>query len=42
LRDAVEVIGDRMAALLDGKVDLAAEVKATKEQAEARRAAKGA
>lgn len=37
LRDAVEVIGDRMAALLDGKVDLAAEVKATKEEAEARR-----
>ena len=36
LRDAVEVIGDRMAALLDGKVDLAAEVKAAKRQAEAR------
>jgi integrase len=42
LRDAVEVIGARMAALLAGTVDLDSEVKATKKGAAARRAAKGA
>jgi integrase len=45
LRDAVEVIGDRMAALLDGKVDLAKEAeeaKAAKEEAAAKRAGKRA
>ena len=42
LRDVVEAIGARMAALLDGQVDLGAEAKATKEEAQARRTVKGA
>jgi len=42
LREAVEVIGERMAALLGGSVDLEAEVKATKDEAQAKRAGKGA
>jgi len=45
LRDAVEVIGARMAALLAGSVDLAKEAeeaKKAKEKATAKRAAKGA
>jgi integrase len=45
LRDAVEVIGARMAALLAGSVDLAKEAeetKAAKEEAAAKKAAKGA
>ena len=45
LRDAVEVIGTRMAALLAGSVDLAKEgeeAKKVKEEAAAKRAAKGA
>jgi integrase len=42
LRNVVEAIGERMAALLVGNVDLDAEVKAAKEGAAARRAAKGA
>jgi len=45
LRDAVEVIGERMAALLSGSVDLtkeAEEVKAAKEEAKTKRAGKGA
>jgi integrase len=45
LRDAVEVIGARMAALLAGSVDLAKEAeeaKKAKEEAGAKRAAKGA
>jgi len=42
LRDVVEAIGGRMAALLDGQVDLEAEAKATKEEAQARRTVKGA
>lgn len=42
LRDVVEDIGGRMAALLDGEVDLEAEAKAIKEQAKARRIVKGA
>ncbi len=37
LRDVVEAIGTRMAALLDGTVDLEAERKATKTEAEARK-----
>jgi integrase len=45
LRDAVEVIGARMSALLEGSVDLAKEAeeaKAAKEEAAAKRAGKGA
>lgn len=45
LRDVVESIGGRMAALLDGKVDLAKEAeeaKSTKEAAAAKRSVKGA
>jgi integrase len=42
LRDVVEAIGARMAALLAGSVDLEAEIKATKEESAARRTAKGA
>ena len=38
LRDAVEVIGARMAGLLSGLIDLEAEAKAAKDQAMARRA----
>jgi len=40
LREAVEVIGERMAALLDGSVDLDAEAKVVKDQAQAKRATK--
>jgi integrase len=42
LRDVVEAIGSRMAALLDGQVDLEAEAKANKEEAQARHGVKGA
>jgi integrase len=42
LRDVVEAIGARMAALLDGNVDLEAETKVNKEEAQARRTVKGA
>ena len=42
LRDVVESIGARMAALLAGGVDLEAEARATKEEAQARRVVKGA
>jgi hypothetical protein len=42
LRDVVEAIGTRMAALLDGTVDLDAEAKAMKEQVQDRRTVKGA
>lgn len=42
LRDAVEVIGARMAALLAGMVDLESELKAAKGESAARRTAKGA
>jgi integrase len=42
LRDVVETIGARMAALLAGSVDLDAEIKAAKEESAARRTAKGA
>ncbi|GLH67308.1 tyrosine-type recombinase/integrase [Geothrix edaphica] len=42
LRDVVETIGARMAALLAGSVDLEAEAKAAKEEAQAKRTAKGA
>ena len=42
LRDVVEAIGSRMAALLDGAVNLEAEAKATKEETQARRVVKGA
>ena len=41
LRDVVETIGARMAALLAGSVDLEAEAKATKAEAQARRVVKG-
>ena len=42
MRDVVEAIGSRRAALLDGQVDLEAEAKAAKEEARARRRVKGA
>ncbi|MGA2083473.1 MAG: hypothetical protein ABSH53_23125 [Holophaga sp.] len=42
LRDVVEAIGARMAGLLDGKVDLEAEAKTTREEAQARHRVKGA
>jgi integrase len=41
LRDAVEAIGARMAALLAGSVDLEAEAKAAKDEAKTRRAKQG-
>jgi integrase len=42
LRNVVEAIGERMAALLAGSVDLEAEAKAAKEEAQAKRATKSA
>jgi integrase len=42
LRDVVEAIGTRMAALLNGTVDLEAEAMAHKEETQARHAVKGA
>ncbi len=42
LRDVVDAIGARMAALLEGRVDLEAEAKAVKEEATANRSTKGA
>ena len=42
LRDVVEAIGGRVAALLDGEVDLEAEAKATKAEIQTRRMVRGA
>jgi len=41
-QDVVEAIGSRMAALVDGQVDLEVESKEMKEEAQARREVNGA